>query len=205
MNQQSDAAKILAKQIEEAAAEVSEELEDQALNARKTGVTSDDMSAAMSRFLTEVESVGQLPDGIPIAFDLAMRLGSYSYGGLEDGGCGNGSRPSDPILDKLLSELALQRREVEPTWNYAKALESLRKQNKKLEEYGIDGFCENSIKLMDGWEKPETAVVDLTVNQESNGHPYGNRIEGGSSCGTRNLLTVEAMRQWNDSNVARSK
>ncbi|KAL8847574.1 MAG: hypothetical protein Q9221_007394 [Calogaya cf. arnoldii] len=165
MNQQSDAAKILAKQIREAAAEVSERLSDKAMDARKTGVTCDDISAAMWDFLDEVEGVRQLTGGIPIAFDLVMDLGRYSYGCLGDGDSHSsdfGDRPSDSEVDRLIRELAPERRKMEPSWNHEKALESLKEQNKKLKEYGIDGFCENSIKLMYGWEKPETAVVDLT-------------------------------------------
>ncbi|KAL8649530.1 MAG: hypothetical protein Q9226_005540 [Calogaya cf. arnoldii] len=170
MNQQPNAAEILATQIREAAAEVSESLSDKAMNARKTGVTCDDISAAIWDFLDEVEGVRQLPGGIPIAFDLVMDLGRYSYGCVGDGdshSSGYGDRLSDSEVDRLISELALERRKVEPSWNHEKALQSLKEQNKKLKEYGIDGFCEGSIKLMDGWEKPKAAVVDLTFVQES--------------------------------------
>ena len=85
MNQHPNAASILAAQIRSAAAEVSDELSDQALNARKTGITSDDMSSAMLKYLSEVEGVKRLPGGIPIAFDLVMDLARYSYGSLDDG------------------------------------------------------------------------------------------------------------------------
>lgn len=144
MNRQSGAAKTLADQIGDAAAEVNEELSDQAMRARKTGVTSDDISSAMMEFLAEVKGVWKLPGGIPIAFDLVMDLARYSYGWLGDsdsGSEGYGNRPSDRVIDRLISQLAVERRRVEPSWNHVKAHESLSKQNKHLAEYGIDGFA----------------------------------------------------------------
>ena len=166
MNQHPNAASILATQIRSAAAEVSDELSDQALNARKTGVTSDDMSSAMLEYLDEVEGVKRLPGGIPLAFDLVMDLAGYSYGSLDDGdgkASGYGDRPSDAIVDGLIMDLAVERSEVEPAWDHRKALEELRKQNKHVAEYGIEGFCEKSIGLLDGWGKrPGAEVVDLT-------------------------------------------
>ncbi|KAI4226906.1 MAG: hypothetical protein LQ349_006810 [Xanthoria aureola] len=154
MTHHPNAASILAAQIRSAAAEISDELSDQALNARKTGITSDDMSAAMLKYLSEVEGVKRLPQGIPIAFDLAMDLARYSYGSLDDSdsnASGYGDRPSDAVVDSLIADLALERREVEPGWDFGKALTSLREQRKHVAEYGIEGFCVGSIGLLDGW------------------------------------------------------
>ncbi|KAL8957482.1 MAG: hypothetical protein Q9193_005257 [Seirophora villosa] len=166
MTQIPNAAAKLAAQIRSAAAEVSDELSDQALNARKTGITSDDMSAAMLKYLSEVAGVKRLPGGIPIAFDLVMDLARYSYGSLDDGdgkASGYGDRPSDAVVDDLIAELAVERREVEPGWDFRKALEELREQSKHVAEYGIEGFCEESIALLEGWEKQSGGeVVDLT-------------------------------------------
>lgn len=165
MNQHPNAAFILATQIRSAAAEVSDELSDQALNARKTGVTSDDMSSAMLKYLSEVSGVRALPGGIPIAFDLVMDLARYSYGSLDDGdgkASGYGDRPSDTVVDGLIIDLARDRREVEPGWDFGKALTSLREQRKHVAEYGIEGFGVESIGLLEGWEKSGGEVVDLT-------------------------------------------
>ena len=165
MNQHPNAAAILATQIRSAAAEVNDELSDQALNARKTGVTSDDMSSAMLKYLFEVSGVRSLPGGIPIAFDLVMDLARYSYGSLDDGdnnASGYGDRPSDAVVDGLIADLAVERRRMEPGWDFGKALEKLRKQSKHVAEYGIEGFCERSIGLLEGWEKSGGEVVDLT-------------------------------------------
>ncbi|KAL8672047.1 MAG: hypothetical protein Q9168_003474 [Polycauliona sp. 1 TL-2023] len=165
MTHQPNAAKILANQIRYAAANIHENLEDQAFDSRRTGVTSDDMSAAMMPFLAEIANVRHLPDGVPLAFDLVMDLARYSYGGLDGGGCGYGERPSDDVVDRLIQDLAEERRELEPEWDFGKVLEKLRKQNKYLAEYGIEGFCESSIGLLSEWEKPASeGVVDLTVD-----------------------------------------
>ena len=165
MNQTPNAAAKLAAQIRSAAAEVSDELSDQALNARKTGITSDDMSAAMLKYLSEVEGVKILPGGIPIAFDLAMDLARYSYGSLDDGdgnASGYGDRPSDAVVDRLIVDLAVERRQVEPGWDHTKALEKLREQSRYVAEYGIEGFCERSIGVLEGWEKVGGEVVEFT-------------------------------------------
>ena len=165
MTHHPNAASILATQIRSAAAEVSDELSDQALNARKTGITSDDMSAAMLQYLSEVEGVKRLPGGIPIAFDLALDLARYSYGSLDDSdgnASGYGDRPSDAVVDRPIVDLAVERREVEPAWDHTKALTSLREQRKHVAEYGIEGFCVESIALLEGWEKLDAEVIDLT-------------------------------------------
>lgn len=168
MNQQSNAAKILANQIEDAAGEVSEQLSSEAMNSRKTGVTCDDISAAMMEYLGEVEGVRKLPGGAPIAFDLVMRLGRYSYGELGDGdfgGSGYGNRPSDPVMDKLLSKLARERRREEPSWDYEKALKIMKERDAWLRQFGIYNFCSKSIKLLPGWGTSAASNVDLTSSQ----------------------------------------
>lgn len=121
------------------------------MDARKRGVTSDDMSFAMLPFLAEVETVKKLPGGLPFAFDLAMDLARFSYGCLDGGGCGYGNRLSDKKVDGLIRELARERRDEEPGWDFGKAFEILRSQSKELAEYGIEGFCAGSIGLMEGW------------------------------------------------------
>lgn len=119
----------------------------------------------MLKYLSEVEGVKRLPGGIPIAFDLAMDLARYSYGSLDDGdnhASGYGDRPSDAIVEGLIADLAVERRRVEPGWDFGKALTSLREQSEHVAEYGIEGFCVESIGLLAGWEKSAAEVVDLT-------------------------------------------
>lgn len=101
MNQQPNAAKVLARQIHNAAAEVYEQFSAKADRARKTGVTSDDLSSSIMDFLDEIEVVRDLSGGFPLAFDLVMTLAEHSYGGLDGGGSGYGERPSDPKVDRL--------------------------------------------------------------------------------------------------------
>ena len=135
------AAKALAEQIRTAAARVSEKLETKTLNARKTGVTSDDMSEAMMPFLDEVEGLRELPESTAVAFDLVVDLGRYSYGDLDSDRGGYGDRPSDPEVDDLLVELAEERIKIEPFWNFSEVLDELQEQAKHLSCYGIEDFC----------------------------------------------------------------
>lgn len=155
------AAKTLAKQIDAAARKISDELCDDTYNARKTGVTSDDMSEAMMPFLDEVEELRKLPNSTVTAFDLVMTLAEYAYGGLKSGGCGYGERPSDEEVDGLLVELATERKAIEPSWNFHHVLNTLREQNEELDRYGIEDFCAQTIDLLSAWQK------DLRANRES--------------------------------------
>ena len=66
------------------------------------------------------------------------------------------------MVDRLIVDLAVERREVEPGWDFGKALTSLREQREHVAEYGIEGFCERSIGLLEGWEESGGEVVDLT-------------------------------------------
>lgn len=91
-----------------------------------------------------------------------LALGDYSYGDVDSDGGGYGERPSDELVDGLLAELAVERREMEPSWAYAPVLKTLKGTAKFLGQYGIEGFCAATIGLLEGWDKPESAVVDLT-------------------------------------------
>ena len=106
LNRQPDAAKVLATQIGKAAAKVSGKLEEKTRNARKTGVTSDDMNKAIMPFPDEVEELIRLPNSTEVAFDLVLDLAGYSYGEMDCKGYGYSERPSDIEIDDLLVELA---------------------------------------------------------------------------------------------------
>ena len=155
------AAKALADQIKAAASKVSDKLCTKTYNARKTGVTSDDMSEAMMPFLDEVKELRKLPDSTAIAFDLVMILGEYSYGDMDSGGCGYGDRPSDHDVDELLVELATERKKIEPLWNFPHVLDKLRKQSKDLGDYGIKDFCAQTIDLLAAWQRDLSAEAKL--------------------------------------------
>ncbi|KAL8947737.1 MAG: hypothetical protein Q9183_007753 [Haloplaca sp. 2 TL-2023] len=173
MEQQSNGAQTLATQIRNAAEKVYDRLKGQALNARKTGVTSDDISSVMMHFLAEAEELSQLLGGIPLAFDLVMDLARFSLGCVGDGdshSAGFGDRPSDNEVDRLIIDLATKRKQMEPSWSHVEALETLREQNKRVADYGVDGFCAKSIELLDGWEKPVaqgSEVGNDTASQEN--------------------------------------
>ncbi len=159
------AAKVLADQIEAAAGRVSERLCNKTYNARKTGVTSDDVSQAMMPFLEEVEELRQLPESTAIAFDLVMTLGEYSYGELDGGASGYGERPSDIEVDDLLVDLATERKQIDPSWNFAHGLETLRERAEELSRFGIEDFCTQTIELLSAWPKDVPAKDEFTQGQ----------------------------------------
>ncbi|KAL8965509.1 MAG: hypothetical protein Q9183_003815, partial [Haloplaca sp. 2 TL-2023] len=164
--------------IRNAAEKVYDRLKGQALNARKTGVTSDDISSAMMRFLAEAEGLSQLPGGIPLAFNLVMDLARFSLGCVGDGdshSVGFGDRPSDNEVDRLIIDLATKRKQIEPSWNHVEALETLREQNERVADYREDGFCAKSIEVLDGWEK--AVAQDSKVGNDTASHEAAAGLE----------------------------
>lgn len=156
------AAKLLAGQIEAAASKVSDKLYTKTWNARKTGVTSDDMSQAMMPFLDEIEELRDLPNSTTIAFDLVMKLGTNFYGELSGGASGYGERPSDVEVDELLVELATERKKIEPSWDFALVLDTLQEQAKELDSFGIEGFCAETIELLSAWKRDLPVTERIT-------------------------------------------
>lgn len=159
------AAKTLADQIKVAASKVSDKLYDKTFNARKTGISSDDMSEAMLPFLDEIEELRKLPDSTAIAFDLVMTLGEYSYGDMNSGGSGYGERPSDQDVDELLVELATERKNIDPSWNFLHVLDTLQERAENLADYGIEDFCARTIDLLSSWQRNPPANKKLTQGQ----------------------------------------
>ncbi|KAL8867453.1 MAG: hypothetical protein Q9174_005657 [Haloplaca sp. 1 TL-2023] len=156
-DQQANAAQTLATQIRNAAGKVCGRLSGQALSARRTGVTCDDISSAVMPFLVEAEDISNVPGGVAPAFDLVMDLAYYTHSGLADGdsaASGYGDRPSDEVVDGLIIALATRRKQLEPSWSHVEVLEKLRKQNEKVAGFGIEEFCARSIEYLDGWPKP---------------------------------------------------
>ena len=73
-------------------------------------------------------------------FDLTLYLDQHCYHQLDCGGSGDGERPIDVLADELLCEVAreLSRRD----WECAPVieLEQLKKENKILNDYGIESY-----------------------------------------------------------------
>ena len=111
-------------------------------------------------FPHQVKDLRNLPNSTGVAFDLA--LGDYSHGDVNSDWGGYGERPSDELVDGLLGELALERREVEPVWDCASVLKTLKGTAKHLGMHDVEAFCAATIWLLDGWDKPASADVDLT-------------------------------------------
>lgn len=156
------AAKLLAGQIESAAFKVSDKLHTKTYNARKTGVTSDDMSQAMMPFLDEIEDLRKLPGSTAIAFDLVITLGEYSYGEMSGGASGYDERPSDLEVDELLDELAMERKKIEPSWDFSRVLDTLEERAKELDSFGIERFCAETLELLSAWKRDLPVTNNIT-------------------------------------------
>ena len=131
----------LVKQVQTRMSETHEEIADQTINAKKTGVTSDDVSEAMMPFFDDIERVRSFPNREGPAFELLMDLASSSYGELDMKGCGYGERPSDCEVDQCLVEVAKERRARELEWHFEPSLDYLKEMADLLGQYGIEDFC----------------------------------------------------------------
>lgn len=165
------AAKALAAQLKAAASKISDKLCTKIYNARKPGVTPNEMSEAMVPFLNEIEELREISDSMVIALDLVMILGEYSYGGMESGGSGYGERPFHPELDSPLVELATHRKEVEPFWNFSHVLETLQEQANHLNDYGLEDFFAQTISIFSVGQRDLSASERFT-------QPKGSDMEG---------------------------
>lgn len=127
------------------------EIEDQIENYGAK-LTSDDYSAKMVGFISHIRRLSALsPVGLRLAFDLVIYLGQHSYGALDNGGRGAPNRPSDPLADELLVEIATNIKEQDPTFSPMNEVSDIRKRFKRLKKQAIRTFFPKSIDLMWPW------------------------------------------------------
>lgn len=110
----------MAASIRKRMAGVSGRLRSQIYNWKVTGTTSDDVSAAMTDFLPEIEDLMMLPspDALRLSYELVIELSQSSYGDLDVlKSCGYGDRPSDEPADLLLRKVIRKRLAAGETWD----------------------------------------------------------------------------------------
>lgn len=116
-------------------------------NAPKKYKTSDDFSAAMSKFLPDIENLMNVahPFSSSLAYKLAMRLKDCSYGNLEeDHHPGWGCRPSDKSCDQLLASIIRQRLRVGQTWDWKFDLKGLEEEARLVSRYFSGDFVDDN-------------------------------------------------------------
>lgn len=137
----------LRNQIFAAYTEVKDQIENQ--NAK---LTSDDYSKKMVQFIPHVRRLSTLsPVGVRLAFDLVIYLGQHSYGALDNGGRGAPNRPSDPLADELLVELATKIKEQDSSFAPSSEVSELRRRFKRLKKQAIRTFFPKAVDLMWPW------------------------------------------------------
>ena len=115
-------------------------------------LSSDDYSKRMVQFIPHIRRLSTLsPVGVRLAFDLVIYLGQHSYGALENGGRGAPNRPSDPLADELLVDLATKIKEKDPSFSPLNEVNELRKRFKRLKKQAIRTFFPKSVDLMWPW------------------------------------------------------
>lgn len=125
---------------------------------KRTGVTSDDISAEVVPFLNAVKTVLDVQDQprrLDVAYQLIISLQEdYSYA---NPGASYGDRPSDTLSDTMLVEVASERRQKGEVWSYAKDLESIEESSSMLEEYGTSTYFPEAIALFKLWKEEDEA------------------------------------------------
>lgn len=126
-----------------------DELIDETYNARKTGVSSDDLSAAVEGFLADIEELSRMdgPESLRLAYELMEDFRGFSYGDLDNGGSGEGDRPSDEPGDELLAELIGRWVAAGDVWDASKDLGVLNREAKYLDDYDIEPWYPKSRRL----------------------------------------------------------
>lgn len=118
-------------------------------NFEEAEVTSDDFSSNMSCFIPEIDALSRLPDVLGPSYDLALKLGSYSYGEMDvRHGCGFGDRPSDEPCDSLLVRLIHKRVAQGQVWDWQGDLQSLDRESEHLSDYGIEPWLPRTRALL---------------------------------------------------------
>lgn len=151
------AAAVYAAAVRKAIRDAYSPLAEECYDAKKSGVTSDDISAAMEPFIKSVEKLSFYPgpESLDLAIELLLDLGGHSYGELDTPhGCCFGDRPSDVPADHLLCQLAKEKHDKDPEWDYSSMLDDLKAARKNLKDYGIDTYFARAVKMMQRWSAP---------------------------------------------------
>lgn len=122
---------------------------------KKTGVTSDDMSSVVASALTNVKVIRDVhdqPRNLEIAYRLIKDLQQMSYGALE---ASYGDRPSDTLSDRLLVEIAEERRKRGEVWDYTAEMRYEQETSDHMKEYGIGTWYPKTIALFKSWQEED--------------------------------------------------
>lgn len=131
-------------------------LRDLTWNAKKTGVTSDDLSQAMEPFIREIHDLAMLDSGkaLWLGYYLMNTLRAYSYAEMGLHASGYGERPSDEPADEITSRIVLDRVKVGETWDSARDLKYIKAEAKTMGDHGVEPwyseprrFSKNSARL----------------------------------------------------------
>ena len=144
----------LALSIHQATNDAYEDIEPQTWNARKTGVTLEDVSQAMVPFLANIKRLRSMPDAdaLRLAYGCVRDLDNHSYVDLDPGGSGYGDRYSDEPADEMLVSILKERKKKNDVWDRAKDLADLERRSKYLNDYGIETWFPKSIKFLQTWD-----------------------------------------------------
>ena len=166
---QQGGARSLAKSIRIAINTAYEEIEPETYNAKKSGVTSDDVSQAMVPFIKDIERLRDLPDpeALRLAYDCIIELGHRSYAELDMGGCGYGDRDSDEPADELLVSILMKAKKKGDMLDFGEELRKLERTSEVLEEYGIDTWFVKSIELLRKWAGKTEEVSEDEDDEDS--------------------------------------
>lgn len=151
MLQKKDGPHMTARAIYKDMTATSQGIENSIGNYKKSGLSSDDMSAAMHKYIDRIYALSKIdhPDSLKLAYELIPRLIELSY---NDNPCSQwAERPSDTSADQLLYVLATKRRENGEKWDYKETLEDLKESRDFLVSFGFEEAFGKCIELFESW------------------------------------------------------
>lgn len=145
--------------------EIYDRLYDETLDARRTGITSDDLSKAMVPWIRHIEGISKAdhPRSLERAYYLLKVAAECSYNAVS----GYGDRRSDKPADELMVRLFRARLLAGETWDWTKELKEFEDEAKNLKEYDIEEwFPETRKVLKECVEKTEKAAGEAGANHQ---------------------------------------
>jgi hypothetical protein len=137
-----------------------EKMEPSICRAKRTGVTSDNLSEAAVPLVAEIKALSQMPDdeALQLAWDVSLDVIHYTMRSIDVGihAEGYGDRPSDDLLDDLLCEFMeiFDEQGGMDEGLREEAIQKLEDQAKKVGQYMVDPWFPKTLANLEGRQSP---------------------------------------------------
>ncbi|KPI42837.1 uncharacterized protein AB675_2131 [Cyphellophora attinorum] len=131
-------------------------MESKIFNAKKSGVTSDDLSKKLEEVLPDIARLSRMPEAesMKLAWDLVVDASERSWIDATGASTGYGDRGFDIPADLLLEHIAIVWKDTRPGWNYKQDREELARHRRQVGECldeEENHFYTRTLALMKSW------------------------------------------------------